>query len=564
MSSRPAAAQPEPLASHAPAALDADACYRAMKARDARFDGSFFTAVTSTGIYCRPVCRVTVPRRENCRFFQLAAQAEAAGFRPCLRCRPELAPRAMRWSTEDASRTLALQAMALIEAADAKAAGASGNQQKAFTAGIAERLGISDRHLRRIFTAQFGVSPVQVLQTRRLLSAKQLIADTRMPLSQVAQTAGFASVRRFNAAFGKHYGFTPSAMRRAGVKAGRSAAAAEAAIEVRLAYRPPYDAAAMMEFIAWHVIAGLEAMAGTGAEATVFRSLQIKHNGQHHAGWLSAHFDEPRHELVLRIGPSLAPALPRVIERVREMFDLDADPHAIHEALRGYFPLSAGLRVPGSLSGFELAVRAVLGQQITLAAARTIAGRLVAAFGEPIETPYAGITHLFPSPAALLAASSEALGKAGIVRQRQAAIKALASEVLAGRLTLDASANVAASLFALRALPGIGDWTAQYIAMRALRWPDAWPAGDIALQKALGVRGAKAAAEAAEIWRPWRSYAALRCWHAGPAGAGSSHPAALALAEALALEPAASSQAGSRAARKSPRKSPSRPARRLP
>lgn len=560
MNSKLHAALAEPDASLAPAGLDADACYRAMKAHDARFDGSFFTAVTSTGIYCRPVCRVTVPRRENCRFFQLAAQAEAAGFRPCLRCRPELAPRSMRWSTEDASRTLALQAMALIQASRESAASAPEDQAKAFIAGIADRLGISDRHLRRIFAARFGVSPMQVLQTRRLLSAKQLIADTAMPLAQVAQAAGFASVRRFNAAFGKHYGLAPGAMRRAGGQAGISSKAAEAAIEVRLAYRPPYDAAAMMDFIAWHVLAGLETVVGAGADAMVIRSLQLEHNGQHHASWLSAHFDEPRHELVLRIGPSLAPALPRVIERVREMFDLDADPQAIHEALRGYFPHSSGLRVPGSLSGFELAVRAVLGQQITLAAARTMGGRLVAAFGEPINTPHAGITRLFPTPRALLAASSDALGQLGIVRQRQAAIQALASELLVGRLTLDASADVAASLVALKAMPGIGDWTAQYIAMRALRWPDAWPAGDIALQKAIGVRGAKAAAKAAEIWRPWRSYAALRCWHAGPAAAGSPTPAAQALADALATSSIVSSDVFLTAAPTAR----SRPARRLP
>lgn len=483
--------------------LESDACYLAMKTHDARFDGSFFTAVTSTGIYCRPVCRVKLPRRENCIFFRHAAQAEAGGFRPCLRCRPELAPRAASWSTEDASRILALQAARLIDEPDAWTDEGPGAAQ------IAQRLGVSDRHLRRIFETQFGVSPLQYLQTRRLLAAKQLIADTRLPMTQVALASGFASVRRFNAAFLDHYKLSPTALRRAG--AGREGQP----IQVRLGYRPPYDEAAMLGFFERRALAGIETL----RDGVLSRTLRVAQGARSHAGWLQLRFDRERGQLLLSVSDSLAAVLPVVISRVRAALDLDADPIAINAALHAHFPQGDGLRVPGAFDGFELAVRAVLGQQVTVAAARTLGSRLVAAFGEPIATPVAGLIQLFPTPAAIAAASGDALGQLGIVRQRQAALQALAREVASGRLALHAGADVPATLAALQALPGIGDWTAQYIAMRALRWPDAFPAGDVALQKALGVSGAKAAHEASLAWRPWRGYAVLRAWHTPPANA---------------------------------------------
>ncbi|MDM0011766.1 AlkA N-terminal domain-containing protein [Variovorax sp. J22P168] len=487
------------------AGLESDACYLAMKAHDARFDGSFFTGVTSTGIYCRPVCRVRLPRRENCCFFRHAAQAEAAGFRPCLRCRPELAPRAASWSTEDASRILALQAARLIDEPDAWSADGPG------AARIAERLGVSDRHLRRIFESQFGVSPLQYLQTRRLLAAKQLIADTRLPMTQVALASGFASVRRFNAAFLGHYGLNPSALRRAG--ASRDARTADS-VEVRLGFRPPYDHRAMLAFFERRALRGMEAIDDTDAQTPSFaRSLRVAHGKHTLTGWLQLRFDAGRDQLLLRVDHRLAAMLPTVISRVRAMLDLDADPMAINAALHASFPQGDGLRVPGTVDGFELAVRAVLGQQITVAAARTLGSRLVEAFGEPIATPIEGLDRLFPTPAAIAAASGDALGRLGIVRQRQAALLAIANEVGSGRLALHPGADVPATLAALQALPGIGDWTAQYIAMRALRWPDAFPAGDVALQKALGVTTARAAAEASRAWRPWRGYAVLRAWH---------------------------------------------------
>ena len=487
------------------AGLEGDACYLAMKAHDARFDGSFFTAVTSTGIYCRPVCRVKLPRRENCRFFRHAAQAEAAGFRPCLRCRPELAPRAASWSTEDASRILALQAARLIDEPD------SWSDEGPGIAQIAARLGVSDRHLRRIFEAQFGVSPLQYLQTRRLLAAKQLIADTTLPMAQVALASGFASVRRFNAAFVAHYGLNPRALRRAGGGAEQPGGA----IAVRLGFRPPYDVDATLAFFARRALQGVEAFDAAGTRFS--RTLRVRHAGRSHAGWVQLRFDPAREQLHLSVSDSLAAVLPVVISRVRALLDLDAEPMQINALLHATFPQGDGLRVPGTVDGFELAVRAVLGQQITVAAARTMGSRLVEAFGETIDTPIAGLGRLFPTPAAIAEATGDALGRLGIVRQRQAALQGLAQEVASGRLALHAGADVPATLAALQALPGIGDWTAQYIAMRALRWPDAFPAGDIALQKALGVTTARAAAEASQAWRPWRSYAVLRAWHTPPA-----------------------------------------------
>ncbi len=501
--------------------LEPDACYLALKARDARFDGSFFTGVTSTGVYCRPVCRVRTPKRENCRFFGLAAQAESAGFRPCLRCRPELAPHSVVWSVQDASYILAHQAARLLEDSEAWGGAVPSVEQ------LAARLGVSDRHLRRIFEAQFGVSPVQYLQTRRLLTAKQLLADTQLPVTQVALASGYASVRRFNAAFLAHYGLNPTQLRRAGSeRLGQGVA-------VRLGYRPPYDSAAMLAFFAQRQLRGVELVREAAGGGSLARTLAVESGGCVHRGWLAVEFDSAHHQLVLRVADSLAPVLPLVIRRVRSAFDLDADPRGINKVLHGHFPGGDGLRVPGALSGYELAVRAVLGQQITVAAARTLAQRLLDRFGEPIATPWPELTCLFPEPAVLAAASGDALGQLGIVRQRQAAIVAIARAVHEKRLELHGSADLAATVQALTALPGIGDWTAQYIAMRALRWPDAFPSGDVALHKALRVQGeprpARAALAASQAWRPWRSYAVIRAWHglAAPSPSTASPPAVL-------------------------------------
>jgi AraC family transcriptional regulator, regulatory protein of adaptative response / DNA-3-methyladenine glycosylase II len=487
------------------AATNSDnARYSAIQSHDARFDGRFFTGVTSTGIYCRPVCKVRVPKRENCRFFDLAAQAENAGFRPCLRCRPELAPQSGRWSIQDASATLAHQAANLLD--EPEAWGDSPPSVEKLSA----RMGVSDRHVRRIFEAQFGVSPLQYLQTRRLLSAKQLLTDTDLPMTQIAHSSGFASVRRFNAAFVAHYKLNPSQLRRAGsTSAGRG-------ITVKLGYRPPYDVAAMLEFAKKRTLPTIEIVAAPACPMGISRTFKSEFGGKNYSGWLHAEFSSQEAFVTLKVSDSLREVLPQIIRRVRHWLDLDADPNAINAVLHSAFPNGDGLRVPGSLDGFELAVRAVLGQQITVAAARTLAQRLVGKFGAPIETPFAELTRLFPSAAILAQAPGDALGSLGIVKQRQAAIVGIAQAVASQGLQLNASADVPATVAALKELPGIGEWTAQYIAMRALRWPDAFPAADVALHKALGVLGSKKAAKESEVlsqaWKPWRSYAVIRAW----------------------------------------------------
>ena len=502
----------------APAPLPApdDSRYLALCSRDARFDGQFFTGVTSTGIYCRPVCAVRTPRREHCRFFTLAAQAESAGFRPCLRCRPEVAPQALAWSVQDASSILVQQALRLIDTPQAW-----DTPEGLGVARLAQRLGVSDRHLRRIFEAALGVSPLQYLQTRRLLLAKQLLTDTRLPVTQVALSSGFGSVRRFNAAFAAHYGLNPSQLRRAGAPAAPGDAGLCGSI--RLAYRPPLDVPALLAFFVQRQFTGVEC--ADPANGTLRRTVRLQAGSRELTGWMAARFDTARHQVWLQTSEHLAPALAQVIARVRAMLDLDADPAAIHAVLGAAFPGTEGLRVPGAFDGFELAVRAVLGQQITVAAARTLGQRLVERLGEPVATPWPDLQRLFPSPATLAQAEGEVLGQLGIVRQRQAAIVALARAVDSGQLALHPGADVAATTQALCQLPGIGDWTAQYIALRGLRWPDAFPAGDVALHKALGVQGqpqpARAATALAQAWRPWRGYAVLRAWATGSISSAS-------------------------------------------
>jgi AraC family transcriptional regulator of adaptative response / DNA-3-methyladenine glycosylase II len=506
------------------APLADDACYLALKTRDARFDGSFFTGVTSTGIYCRPVCSVKTPKRENCRFFGHAAQAENAGFRPCLRCRPELAPHSVVWSIQDASYILAHQAARLLDEPEAWGEATPSVDL------LAAKLGVSDRHVRRIFEAQFGVSPMQYLQTRRLLTAKQLLADTALPITQIALISGYASVRRFNAAFAEHYGLNPTQLRRQG------ATPASQGITVKLGYRPPYDVAAMAAFFKKRQINAIEFVADDVDGARMGCTFRLEAGGKVHAGWLLASFDEARAQVVLQVSDSLREVLPLVIRRLRAMLDLDADPQAINQTLHNSFPGGDGLRVPGAMDGYELAVRAVLGQQITVAAARTLAQRMVDKLGDAIETPWPELTRLFPAPAVLAQASGDTLGQLGIVKQRQTAIVGIAQAVASKRIQLHGGADVNATIAALKELPGIGDWTAQYIAMRALRWPDAFPAGDVALHKALGVQGMKNPAKEAELaslaWKPWRSYAVIRAWSGAmqaPANAAPDAPKSIAI-----------------------------------
>ena len=474
--------------------LHDDAAYQALRAHDARFDGLLFIGVTSTGIYCRPVCRVKPPRRENCRFFANAALAEMQGFRPCLRCRPELAP---GLSFTDSSSVLADQAARWLAQA------AHAGQDPALPT-IAARLGVTDRHLRRIFARRHGVTPVAWLGTQRLLLAKQLLTDTRLPVTQVALASGFGSLRRFNAAFAQRYRLSPTALRRDG--------AAEPGV-LRLAWRPPYDLDGLLGFIARRAVPGQEMVDGM----VLRRSLALNHQGTPLAGWIEAHFQPDRHELHLAVAPALRPALGVLLQRARHAFDLDADPAAIDPVLASVpGPARPGLRLPGSWCGFETAVRVVLGQQVSVAAARTLCQRLVQRFGAPIDTPVPGLDRLFPSALALATADPADIGTLGIVRQRVRALQALAQAVADGRLQLQPGADLASTLATLNALPGIGDWSAQLIALRTLGWPDAWPASDIALLKALGqtaaTRDPAAGTAIAEAWRPWRGYAVFKLW----------------------------------------------------
>lgn len=484
--------------------LDHQSCYRALLTRDARFDGRLFVAVTSTGVYCRPVCPARTPKREHCRFYPSAAAAQAAGFRPCLRCRPETAPDTGSWngSASTVSRALALIAEGGL---DGGAAGVDG---------LAERLGVGGRHLRRLFQRHLGASPIAVAQTQRVLFAKQLIHDTRLPMVEIAFAAGFGSVRRFNETFQRLFGRPPSSLRRSGATAGPGTLAAAGA-RLRLRYRPPYDWPAMLSHLEARAIAGVEHVAGgvyrrTIADGGALGTVEVAH--------------EPARDslLVLVRFPSVS-SLPRILARLRRIFDVGADIDAINAHLaRDAFlaPLirsRPGLRTPGAWGGFELAVRAVLGQQVSVAAARTLAGRLVALCGEHLPEDaraLPALTHAFPTPERLLAADLRALG---VPRPRRDTLLALARAAAADPQLFAPFGAVEEAIARLRAIRGIGEWTAHYIALRALRAPDAFPASDLGLLRSAARHGRvpvtpAALLQRAEPWRPWRAYAAQHLW----------------------------------------------------
>jgi AraC family transcriptional regulator, regulatory protein of adaptative response / DNA-3-methyladenine glycosylase II len=489
-----AAAYHGPMLSPA-TALDPDAAYRALAARDARFDGRFYVGVTSTGIYCRPVCRVKLPMARNCRFFAHAAGAEKAGFRPCLRCRPEQAP---GWSLTDASANLARSGARLIEHAVA-------NGEPVSMAAVAGRLGVTDRHWRRIFQAEFEVSPMDWLGTQRLLLAKRLLSDTRLPITEVALASGFASVRRFNAAFAQHYRLAPSALRKQSCGPSPSDV-----VQLSLPWRAPYDVLTMQRFLADRPLQGVEAW----AHGQWSRTLSLPHQGQRLTGWCQLRFDEPAQAVQLRLSAGLAPALGAVLQRLRHLLDLDTATATIEAALHGLpCAVRAGVRQPGCVDGFETTVRIILGQQITVAAACTLAARLVQRFGEPLDTPVSGLTHLFPTPEALAQADPADIGTLGIVRARVAALQALARAVHCGALRLSPAEPVAATVAALQALPGIGPWTTELVSLRVLAWPDAFPASDAGVIRALGGLKAPHSTALSQAWRPWRSYAVMQLWH---------------------------------------------------
>ncbi len=479
--------------------LDPDACYRAILTRDARFDGRLFVGVTTTGIYCRPVCPARTPRRENVRFYPTAAAAESAGFRACLRCRPETSPDLAVW--RGTSNTVS-RALALIE---------TGALDEADVAALAERLGVGDRQLRRLFKVHLGASPLGVAQTRRVHLAKQLIHETDLPMTEVALAAGFGSVRRFNEIFQRLYRRSPAALRRR----ANPRDAQTHAVSLKLRYRPPYDWDAMLAFLAARAIPGVEIVSGDRYARTIALGGDQGVIAATPAG---------RDCLAVEVRFPRLTALPTILARIRRVFDLAADPALIGEHL-GQDPRLApliearpGLRVPGAWDGFELAVRAVLGQQITVAAARKLAGKLVEAHGEALPEQWRadGLSHTFPSPERLAEADPVLLG---MPRSRSAALSSVARAVAADPALFGPSRSLEEAIERLRALRGIGEWTAQYIAMRALREPDAFPAADIGLLRALAAPGGARPTPAellahAERWRPWRAYAALHLWAA--------------------------------------------------
>jgi AraC family transcriptional regulator, regulatory protein of adaptative response / DNA-3-methyladenine glycosylase II len=469
--------------------LDPDACYRAVRARDRRFDGRFFTAVASTGIYCRPICPVRPPKRENMRFYSSAAAAEGAGYRPCLRCRPERAP---GLATVDAASRLAGAAIARIE----EHAVSNGK-----VSDLAAALGVSDRHLRRVTEAELGVSPIELAQTQRLLLAKRLLSETSLKLTDIAFASGFGSVRRFNALFKSRYGLNPRSIRRS--------SSATPGLTCQLDFRPPFAWQNMLAYLRPRAIPGVEAV-----DATHYRRTVALANRQ---GWIVVSLARSGTALEVEISPALAAVVGAVIVRVKRLFDLSAAPDAVgallaeDPMLRSVVKRLPGLRVPGAFDGFELAVRAVLGQQVSVKGASTLAGRWARTFGTPIETPHSGLDRLAPTAERMRDVSARDIGALGIVGSRARCLEALARAVADRRVVLSPTANVEEQVERLTELPGIGPWTAQYIAMRALHWPDAFPDGDLGLLRAANLER-KALRARAEVWRPWRSYATHYLW----------------------------------------------------
>jgi AraC family transcriptional regulator of adaptative response / DNA-3-methyladenine glycosylase II len=474
--------------------------YNALTARDARFDGVFFVAVTSTGIYCRPICRVKTPKAANCRFFDTAQEAEHAGFRPCLRCRPELAPG--NAPVDDAQRIAHLIVQRLEEGQIDEQAGIEA---------IAEQFQLSSRQIRRIVRSELGVAPIQLLLTRRLLLAKQLLTETAWPMTEVAFASGFSSLRRFNDAFSRRYRMPPTRLRRKAMDTAAVIPERETS-SLHVSYRPPYDWPAVLAFLGARALTGIEHV----TDQSYARTVQIGKA----KGWIRITHVKAKHALSIEFTNSLMSVLPALLSRTRALFDLDARPDVIAKRLRRDARLAPavranpGLRVPGAFNGFELGIRAILGQQVTVKAATTIAGRFVEAFGERIVTSVPELTRLTPLPTQVAAATVDAVARHGIVSARARSLIALAKAQGSGALCLDGGAHQHPddTIKRLTQLPGIGPWTAHYIAMRALRWPDAFPKEDIAVRHNLGGVTASEAEALSQPWRPWRSYAVMHVW----------------------------------------------------
>jgi AraC family transcriptional regulator, regulatory protein of adaptative response / DNA-3-methyladenine glycosylase II len=479
--------------------LDLQVCSRARLSRDPRFDGKFFIGVVGSRVYCRSICPAPTAKEKNVRYFATAAAAAEAGFRPCLRCRPECSPGTPAWlgTSNTVSRALRL-------------IGESGLEDGGVEV-LAERLGVGSRHLRRLFLKHLGATPIAVAQTRRLHFAKKLIDETKLPMTQVAVASGFGCVRRFNAGIRKVYHRTPTQIRRL---ARQTTEQPENQYLFRLRFRPPYDWKGMLGFLAPRATPGVEVVEGGCYRRSIFLNSGSA-NGS--PGYFEVSLDQANNALAVRVQFGDPRSLFFITERIRAMFDLNADWAAIVQSLRTDPALGArvaaepGLRVPGCWNGFELAVRAILGQQVSVKGATTLAGRLAQTFGQSFSAA-GGITHLFPQPEVLADAR---LTRIGLTGARAETIRALARAVCDGKISFEAVVDSDDFLAQLCEIPGIGKWTAQYVAMRALGEPDAFPSTDLGLLRALGLETSRELDLRAEAWRPWRAYAAVYLWSIG-------------------------------------------------
>ena len=470
---------------------DFERCYRAVASRDARFDGWFYTGVTSTGIYCRPSCPAVTPQRRNVRFYATAAAAHQAGFRACRRCRPDAVPGSPEW---DNRADVVARAMRLV---------ADGIVDRDGVRGLARRLGYSERHLTRLLVAEVGAGPLALARAQRAQTSRVLIETTSMSFGEVAFAAGFSSVRQFNDTIQTVFALTPSALRARAAVAGHRSSAGP--INVRLAFRAPMDSATLLRFLAARTVGGVEEV----QDGAYRRTLRLPYA----AGVVVVTPAEGHLQCTLHLDDLRD--LTAAVQRCRRLFDLDADPVAVREVL-GADPLLApvvqrrpGLRVARCVDPEELAVRAVLGQQISVAAARTLATRLTARFGKPLTAPNGGLTHLFPTSSALAQATEDDLP---MPRSRARALVGIARALADGEVRLDSGVDRGRACDQLLRLPGIGPWTASYIAMRALADPDAFPVTDLGLRTAAARIGIDDLETAARRWRPWRSYAATYLW----------------------------------------------------
>lgn len=466
--------------------LNPDSCYQAFLAHDPRFDGVFFVAVKTTRIYCRTVCTARTPHLKNVTFYSNAAAAEKAGYRPCLRCRPELAPGA---AIIDSVSRLAGIALNRIE---------DGALAEGSLKCLADEMGISSRHLRRVIESEFGVSPIQLAQTQRLLLAKRLLTDTDLPITEIAFASGFASVRRFNALFLERYDLNPTQLRR------ETPSSKSDHLTCEVSYRPPFDWHSLLKFLAVRATAAVELVQNE-------RYIRSAKFGKC-CGWIVVERNAAKNTVRIQLSNSLAPALLQVVARTKRLFDTQANTKAIEAHLGEIAGGHEGLRLPGAFDGFELAVRAILGQQVSVKGASTLSARLVQMFGEEIETPFAGLDRISPGASKLSTLTPAQLMKIGIPTARAQSIISLARAVAEDKLSLEPGADMENTMRSLTALPGVGQWTAQYIAMRALAWPDAFPYSDLGIRKALALKSDKQVLAVAEAWRPWRSYAAMHLW----------------------------------------------------